>query len=72
MAYSEQGEIPPIILANAKKVGKKISTKSEFSVLVPVERVAQTIIVPIVRDNNITVRKNNKIANSFSTSASEN
>lgn len=72
MAESEQGEIPPIILANAKKVGKKISSKSEFSVLVPVERVAQTIIVPIVRDNNIIVRINNKIADNCPTSAFEN
>jgi hypothetical protein len=54
MAESEQGEIPRVVLANAKMVSKKISRKSEFSVLVAAERVGQTINVPIVRDENIT------------------
>lgn len=57
MAESEQGEIPRVVLANAKKVAKKISKASEFSVLVSAERVGQTINVPIVRIDNVTVKK---------------
>lgn len=56
MAESEQGEIPKIVLRNANKVAKKISSKSEFSVLVSAERVGQTINMPIVEQRNITVR----------------
>lgn len=53
MFESEQGEIPSIVLTNAKKVAKKISKNCEFSVLVSVERVGQTINVPIVEKRNI-------------------
>lgn len=56
MAESEQGETPRVVVTNAKKVAKKISRKSEFSVLVNVERVAQTINTPIVNEDNISLR----------------
>jgi hypothetical protein len=58
MADSEHGEIPQVILENAKKVCKKISAKSEFSVLLSVERVGQTINVPKVKVKNIAIREN--------------
>ncbi len=53
MFESEQGEIPSIVLTNAKKVAKKISYNCEFSVLVSVDRVGQTINVPIVEESKI-------------------
>jgi hypothetical protein len=57
MAVSEQGEIPSIVLTNAKKVAKRITSKSEFSVLFSVERVGQTISVPIVEDWNLSIKQ---------------
>jgi hypothetical protein len=57
MAESEQGEMPKVVLANAKMVSKKICRKSEFSVLVSVERFGQTINVPIVQKTHITLKK---------------
>jgi len=56
MAESEHGEIPQIVLKNAKKVAKKIRTNSNFSVLLSAERIGQTINTPIVDTNNITVK----------------
>jgi hypothetical protein len=56
MAESEQGEIPKIVLNNAKIVAKKISKDSEFSVLISAERIGQTINVPLVDDNKITIK----------------
>lgn len=56
MAESEQGEIPKMVLENAKKLAKRISSESQFSVLVAAERVGQTINTPIVKSTNITVR----------------
>jgi len=56
MVESEQGEIPGIVLGNAKKVAKMISKKTEFSVLVSVERFGQTIYVPPVNESNVTVK----------------
>jgi len=53
MSESEQGEIPMIVLTNAQKVAKKILDNCEFSVLVSVDRVGQTISVPIVEESNI-------------------
>jgi len=55
MVESEQGETPRVVLANAKKVSRRVSQKSKFSVLVSVERVGQTINVPVVQNNNINV-----------------
>lgn len=57
MFESEQGEIPKIVMSNAKKLSKKISRKSEFSVLLPVERVGQTINTPMVKNEMITIKK---------------
>ncbi len=56
MVESEQGEIPKIVLENAKKVAKMISREAEFSVLVSVERVGQTFSVPLVDESNVTVK----------------
>jgi hypothetical protein len=57
MAESEQGEIPKIVLKNAKTVTKRISKNSEFTVLISAERMGQTINVPLVDVNKITVKK---------------
>lgn len=57
MAESEQGEIPTIVLKNAKIVAKKISKDSNFSVLISAERIGQTINVPVVDVNKITIKK---------------
>lgn len=56
MAESEKGEIPQVVLTNAKEVVKKICKKVEFAVLVSVERVGQTIKIPIVSKDNIKVK----------------
>ncbi|MBI4683912.1 MAG: hypothetical protein HY755_01810 [Nitrospirae bacterium] len=57
MAESEQGEIPTIVLKNAKAVAKKIPKGSDFSVLISAERMGQTINVPVVDVNKITITK---------------
>jgi len=57
LADSEHGEIPKMVLLNARKVAKVITSKSEFSVLVSAEQVGQTISVPVVEQKNITVRR---------------
>lgn len=59
MAESEKGEIPKVVLDNAKEVAKRISRQSEFSVRFSAERVGQTIGVPIVSQRNITVKEGN-------------
>lgn len=59
MAESEKGEIPKVVLDNAKEVAKRISRQSEFSVLLSAERVGQTIGVPIVSQRDITVKEGN-------------
>ncbi len=56
MFDSEQGEIPDVVLRNAEIVAKKISKKSEFSVLVKVELFSQTVNRPIVNEENIIVK----------------
>lgn len=53
MLESEQGEIPEVVLKNARVVARKISKKKPFSVFVQVERVGQTINTPIVKEANI-------------------
>ncbi len=55
MADSEHGEIPPMVLKNAKTVSERIHNAREFSILVAVERVDQTIGVPVVTSENIHV-----------------
>lgn len=56
MAESEDGEIPASVLANAALVARKIRKTESFSVLVEVERIGQTISVPLVREDRVTVR----------------
>jgi len=56
MAESEDGEIPSSVLTNAAVVARKIRKAERFSVLVEVERIGQTISVPLVRENRVTVR----------------
>jgi len=53
MAQSEHGEIPPMVLANAKTVAGSIGKKANFVVILPVERVGQTINTPVVQRDNI-------------------
>ncbi len=55
MADSEDGAIPPNVLRNASLVAKRVGKRKEFSVLVEVERVGQTISVPVVKNENIMV-----------------
>ncbi|MBU0578238.1 MAG: hypothetical protein ABIJ30_01225 [bacterium] len=59
MAESERGEIHSVVLENAKKVAQKLAKKSEFSILISAERVGQTINVPLVDVNLLTVRNDN-------------
>jgi hypothetical protein len=54
--FSELGEIPAVVLKNARLVAKKISRKSEFLILVQVSRFGQTIHTPIVDKANITLK----------------
>lgn len=57
MAESDEGEIPHVVLENAKKVARCISKKSSFAVCVEVEQVNQTINIPIVdRDCSVLSR----------------
>lgn len=56
MANSEHGEIPDVVVKNAKIVARRINAKSEFSILLSVERVGQTISVPIVAEEKIRVK----------------
>ena len=56
MAESEDGEIPSSVLANAALVAKKVGKAERFSVLVEVERIGQTISVPLVCQEHVTVR----------------
>ncbi len=56
MAESEQGEIPKIVLKNAKEVAKRLTKNSEFSVLVSAERIGQTINTPLIDSSKITVK----------------
>ena len=56
MAESEHGEIPKVVLKNAKTVAKKLSKHSEFSVLLSAERIGQTINTPLVDVDKIAVK----------------
>ncbi|MBI5557034.1 MAG: hypothetical protein HY885_05305 [Deltaproteobacteria bacterium] len=60
MAESEHGEIPKIVLKNAKLVAKSLKKSRDFSVLVSTERVSQTINTPIVDEKMITVGNEKK------------
>ena len=54
-AESEESDLTTV-LRNAALVRKKAKKAKRFAVLVDVERVGQTISVPVVRPENITVR----------------
>ena len=56
MAESERGEIPEIVLNNARLVAKRIKRTSSFAVLVSVERVAQSINIPVIKGTDITLK----------------
>jgi len=56
MAASEEGEIPQGVLRNARMVSKKVGHARRFAVLVEVERIGQTIVVPMVREEHISLR----------------
>ena len=58
MVPSDDGEIPSTVLNNATLVAKKIKRLATFSVLVKVERIGQTISVPIVQDQRVTAGGN--------------
>lgn len=55
MAGSERGEIPTIVLENAKIVAKSAASEASFSVLLRVDRIGQTINVPIVKIEDIAI-----------------
>ncbi len=55
MGDSEHGEIPKAVLDNASLVSKKVGKSKKFSVLFEIERLGQTIAVPLVEKANITV-----------------
>ena len=48
MAQSEHGEIPPLVLSNAKVVAQAVRRSAAFAVVLPIERVGQTINTPVV------------------------
>ena len=52
---SEDGGIPSAVFSNAAVVTKKIGKADKFAILVEVERIGQTISVPLVQENRITV-----------------
>jgi len=56
MTESEDGEIPAAVLANAALVTRKVKRAERFAVLVEAERIGQTISVPLVRPERVTVR----------------
>lgn len=55
MAESEDGEIPASVLSNAALVATKIGKSNRFSVLMEVERIGQTVSVPLIREDHVTV-----------------
>jgi len=55
MAESEDGEIPASVLENAALVARKVRKSKTFSVLIEAERIGQTVSVPLVRQDRVTV-----------------
>ena len=53
MAESEEGEIPRHVLSNAASVARRVGKTKTFAVLVPVERVGQTISTPVVQSDDV-------------------
>ncbi|MCK5614768.1 hypothetical protein KAR91_73585 [Candidatus Pacearchaeota archaeon] len=58
MADSEHGEIPKIVLKNAKIIAKRIKKGSDFAVILSAERVGQTINTPIIDIGKVTLGNN--------------
>ncbi len=56
MAESEDGEIPSSVRENAARLSRKIKRVDGFAVLVEVERIGQTISVPLVNDDRISLK----------------
>lgn len=56
MAESEDGEIPSSVLDNAALVSKIVGKSEHFSVLMEIERIGQTISVPLLRAEHVTVQ----------------
>jgi len=56
MAESEQGEIPSVVLNNAKMAARKIGKNREFAILVQTEKIGQTINTPVIESNKISFR----------------
>ena len=56
MAESEQGEIPSVVLNNARIAARKIGKNREFAILVQTEKIGQTVSTPIVESNKISFR----------------
>jgi hypothetical protein len=54
--FSELGEIPGVVLKNARLVAKKICRDSEFVVLIRAERFEQTVNTPIVDEEKVTLK----------------
>lgn len=55
MAGAEDDGIPSSVFRNAALVAKKVGKADKFAVLVEVERIGQTISVPLVQEDRITV-----------------
>ncbi len=55
MAESEDGEIPSSVVDNAALVAKIVGKSEHFTVLMEIERIGQTISVPLVRAEHVTV-----------------
>jgi hypothetical protein len=55
MTGSEDGEMPASVLRNAALVAKKVGKAKSFAILVEVERIGQTISVPLVREDRIAI-----------------
>jgi hypothetical protein len=55
MAESEDGKMPTSVLNNAALVAERIGKSRKFSVLTEVERIGQTVSVPLIREDCITV-----------------
>lgn len=56
LADSEQGEIPATVLNNASTVARSLSESKEFTVLLRVSRIGQTVSTPVVDDSTVWAR----------------
>ena len=56
MAESEKGEIPSMVLRNAKIIANTIKRNSEYSLYVSAHRIGQTVAVPLVDKANLVIK----------------